>query len=361
MFFSPASFWNQRLPASARVDPDSATFVGKLTGQGKAATYGFSYQTFSVSIFFATPTTPTVSVRIDQPEAEAGTSPYWKDLETIMAAVPIPPQCRPPGPFPGDNHVVIVRRNLDGTADMWELWKFSKFEVDGPHSGGQATGCSAGWLEKAGFHCEAGAGYEDVAKSVGFFDDTSWPGIEGSRHFSASASGLPFLGGAILPAEVQRGYIPHALALAVPKAGNAKAPTFRWPASKADGASEEAEAIQQGMCFRLPAAYDLSKIADSAIRTVCTAIRDFGMYVNDSAGNVSIKCANEYTVPGSQATTNDPWKGPENKFGGKEAIWSKFPSGAGGLAEQIPWADLQVVDASYRPSAIAAGNLPPRV
>jgi|GEM_PF-2254708 len=357
MLPAPAAFWNQPLPSDAPIDAESAAFVAKLVSQGKATSYGFSYQTFSVSIFYATPTTPTYTVRIDQPEAEAGISPYWKDLETIMAAVPIPPQARPPGPFPGDNHVVIQRRNLDGTIDMWEFWKFSQFEVDGPHSGGQATGCSAAWLEKPGFHCEAGAGFKDLSKSLGYFDDTSWPGVAGGRHFSAAASGLPLLGGAITPAEMQRGYIGHALEVAVPKAGNAKSPTFRWPASKADGASSEADAIQQGMCLRLPPSFDLSTIGNAAIRTVCAAIRDFGMYVHDSAGNVTIKCANEYTVPGSQATTTDPWKGPENKYGGAGSIWSKFPSGAGGLAEQIPWEALQVVDASYRPPTIAPGIL----
>lgn len=352
MLFSRSSFWNQRLPNGTAIDPNSKEYVASLVKQGEETSYGFSYQDFSASVFYASATAQTFAVQIDQPEY--ATNPYWKDLAKIMEAVPIPPQVRPPGPFPGDNHTVIYQPSAD---KMWEFWKFSRFEVDGAHSGGQAEGTPAEILEKPGYHCEAGAGYQNVSKSVGIFDGTSWPGIEGSRHFSATASGLPLAGGAILPAEAQRLYIPHAITVAPIRAKIAKTPGFRYPASKTDGESSASFAVQEGMCFRLPPGYEPPKSMDSVIRAVCIAIRDFGMYVHDGSANVTIKCANEATIPGAQGYTTDPWKGPEAKFGGAGAIWNKFPSGAGGLAEQIPWASLEVVAESYRASEIATGSI----
>jgi len=346
--FSPTSFWNERLPAGAPLDPDSAAYVANLVKQGEDTTFGFSYRDWAATLFVASADTPLQKVTVDNQS-----NAYFNAMREAFAAVPIPPNARPAHPWPGDNPMCIWQPSSD---TYWEFWKASKYEVDGQHSGGQAEGVSAEILNAPGWHCESGAVIQNVSKNQGFFDDTSWPPVAGLNYrWSSSASGLPLLGGCLRIAEAQCLYIPHALMMAIP---TPKKTTFRYPASKTDGTSSDPTAPEEGMLFRLPAAYDLSAIGDPFVRAVCTAIRDYGLYLKDKGGSVAIQCESQATVPSSQAYGTDAWKGPEDKFGGAGAIFSKFASGKGSLGDLIPWKDLQVVDPSYRPSSIAPGLLP---
>jgi hypothetical protein len=344
MLFAPTSFWNQRLPGSAPIDPDSAAYVANLVAQTKAVAPGFEFRDFAVSVFYAAADCPTQAVTIDQKEHE---TEFWVKFAEMMSAVPIPPQARPVGPWFGDNHMVIIQPSTD---KMWEFWKMSQFEIDGPHTTGQAEGAPEELLHKPGWHCESGAAYQNVSKNQGFYDDSSWPGFTGV-HLSAVASGLPLAGGVITVAEAQRLYIPHAITATVKEAAKT---VFRWPASKTDGTTETAFAPLEGMWFRLPANYNIASVKDPFTRAVCVAIRDYGLLINDTGGAVSIKCESQATVRNSQAYTTDAWKGPENKFGSTGAIMT---SQASELAEHIPWSALEVVAESYRPSSIAPGLL----
>lgn len=343
--FSPTSFWNQRLPGNAAIDPSSAAYVENLVAQGTETSYGFSFREYATTFFVAASNCPVQAVTLDNQSNE-----FFNSMREAIKEVPIPPQARPAFPWPGDNPMCIWQPSTD---TYWEFWKASQFEVDGAHSGGQAEGVPAETLNKPGWHCESAAVVQKVSKNPGFFDDTSWPPVAGKGyHWSSSASGLFLTGGAIRPVEAQRLYIPHALQVAIP---TTRKEVFRYPASKTDGAGTATFTPQEGMCLRLPPSYDLSKIADPVMRAVCAAIRDFGMYIKDKGGSVSIQCESQATVPGSQAEGTDAWKGPEDKFGGAGAIFSKFVGGKGGLAEQIPWASLEVLAESYRAPATAPG------
>jgi hypothetical protein len=346
--FAPTSFWNQRQPAGAPLDPSSAAYVANLVKQGQETAFGFSFRDYGATLFIAAASTPLQKVTIDNQS-----NAYFDAMREAFAAVPIPPQARPAHPWPGDNPMCIYQPSTD---TYWEGWKWSQFEVDGPHSGGQAEGVSAEILNAPGWHMESGAVYLNVSKNLGFFDDASWPPVAGKNYrWSSSASGLPLMGGCLRIAEAQRLYIPHALQFAIPAVQKT---VFSYPASKTDGTSSDPTAPKEGMCFRLPATYDLSGIADPFVRAVCTAIRDFGLYLKDKGGSVAIQCESQATVPKSQAYGTDAWKGPADAFGSSGAIFTKYAGGPGSLGEMIPWKDLQVVDSSYRCSSVAPGMLP---
>jgi len=193
MFFSPTSFWNQRLPADAPIDTNSANFVSQLADVGNS--HNFNYRDWGTPIFIASATDPTVSFTIDRPSVDK--DPY-PDMATVISAVPMPSNARPVGPWPGDNHMVIYQPSSD---TLWEFWRASKYEVDGAHSDSTSAGATS--LTAAGWHCESAMGIQNVSKNQGFWDNTSWSGITG-HHFSAPASGLPLAGAVITIAEAQR-------------------------------------------------------------------------------------------------------------------------------------------------------------
>jgi hypothetical protein len=347
MFFHPECFYNHPLPSSVPIDANSASYVSNLLAQGEAFDYGANYRDWATTVFFAEKSTSTTAVTIDRNIAKGET--YWTELASILAAVPIPASARPPGPWPtGDQHMVIVDEAND---KMWEFWRTREVEVDGPAPKTQQEKVSEETLKKAGWHCQAAAGIENLSTSPGYFDSKSWGSVPASRHYSAAASGLFELGGLIRVSEAEAGLIPHALTFTA--IHNEISKNFRWPAQKTDGVSTAEFAVQEGMIFTVPAELEVESLFnDTFLKACAVAIRDYGMVINDGSGTtVAIGCENQCTVPHSESTTNDAWKGTENKFGGPGAIFSKYVGGNGGLIEQLFTTlgpHLQVVDASYR-------------
>jgi hypothetical protein len=348
MFFHPESFFNHKLPTGVPIDPNSVTLVSNLLAQGEKNAYGANFRDWAVTSFAAEKGTTAQAVTIDR-NITAGET-YWTDLATILAAVPIPASARPPGPWPtGDQHMVIVDEAND---KMWEFWRAREKEVDGPAPKTQQAGVSKETLEKKGWHCQAGAGIENLSTNPGYFDSASWKGIAASRHYSAAASGIFELGGIIRVSEAEAGLIPHAITFTA--IHNNISSKFRWPAQKTDGEKEKPElAVEEGMIFTVPASLEVEKLfTDKFLKACAVAIRDYGMVINDGSNTtVAISCENKCTVPHSETTTNDAWKGSEDKFGGPGAIFSKFVGGKGGLIEQLFTTlgpHLEVVDASYR-------------
>jgi hypothetical protein len=234
---------------------------------------------------------------------------------------------------------------------MWEFWRTREKEVDGPAPKTQQSGVNKKTLEKEGWHCQAGAGIQNLSTNPGYFDSASWEGVPASRHYSAAASGIFELGGIIRVSEAEAGLIPHALTFNAIHSKISK--SFRWPAQKTDGISEEKFAVQEGMIFTVPAELEVEGLfTDKFLKACAVAIRDHGMVINDgSETTVGLHCENQCTIPHSESTTNDAWKGSEDKFGGPGAIFSKYVGGKGGLIEQLFTTlgpHLQVVDASYR-------------
>jgi hypothetical protein len=348
MFFHPESFVNHPLPSEVPIDPHSSSYVSNLLAQGKAHEYGANYRDWATTVFFAAKGETTQAVTIDR-NIKAGET-YWTELASIDSAVPIPSAARPPGPWPtGDQHMVIVD---EANNRMWEFWRTREKEVDGPAPKTQQSGVSEEILKKEGWHCQAGAGIENLSTNPGYFDASSWKGVPASRHYSSSASGIFELAGLIRVSEAEAGLIPHVLCFTAIHTNIST--SFRWPASKTDGVSTEEFAVQEGMIFTVPAELEVESLfTDSFLKACAVAIRDYGMVIRDGSGStIALECENQCTVPHSESTTNDAWKGSENKFGGPGAIFSHYVGGPGGLIEKLFTTlgpHLQVVDASYRP------------
>jgi len=341
--FARSSFWNSRLPSNTPIDPNSASYIANIVAQGEANTFGLSYETGGATFFFAGKDQPKKKVTIDNTENQ-----FFGEMQGAFAEVPIPDLARPATPISSDSPLCIYQRSTD---TYWEFWKASQFEVDGPHTTGQALNASEETRNKPGWHCEAGAVAKEASKNPGYFVDGSWPAVNGKGyHWSSTASGLFLAGGLLKVDEARRLYIPHALQFSIP---NARKGVWRWPASKSDGLSEEAWAPHYGMCFRLPPSFDLSTVADPFMRCIARSWKEFGMYLKDKAGNVTIQCEQRSTIPGSQSKGTDAWKGPQGQFGSTGAILSKVVSGAGGLAEQLPWSHLELVAESFRPEGFS--------
>jgi hypothetical protein len=363
-WFSPHAWCNKRLPDDASLDPDSDAYCDALADRALAAriadpdhpaTHGissFNWNNYARSVFIADdPDHYTLETfTFDRPDGQISAT-----MMEAFTDVPVPVDARPAGPWPGDNHLVIYQPNdpaLPYPDTYWEAWKASQFEVDGPHSGGQATGTDPAVLNTPGWHMEYGGRIDHMSGNIGIFDNTAYKGQ--GQGWGAAATKIPLMAGCITEEEALAavagtvGAIPHGLNFSL--LFGAQWPKFRWPAQAVDGSSHNPFAPQEGMWFRLPPDYDPSGETDLFMREVVRAIRDYGMVVTDTAGAVTINMEGRATVPGAQLTNAiDIWLGTDNVTGpGHDGILKDFPTTLAGT--KIPWTEMQLLDESYRPT-----------
>jgi len=309
-----------------------------LVSQKEEYGAAISFREWALGHWYAPEDCPRQKVWVD---VKDGNRPK---LRAAFESVPIPPEMRACGPFPGDQIACLYQPSTD---EYWEFHGMQQFEVDGPRTG--VSGCST--LSEPGWHCNAGAACKSFSINPGWFREEDWPGGgDTSARWGCSGSLLFLWPHVITVAEAQRFYIPHAIRLTIP----VRQKTWRWPAQASDGESDDTTQPQPGMIFRFNPTDTLSDVTDPFLKAVCAAIRDFGWILTDGGQTVALKCESQATIRGSQAFTVDAWKGAEDKFGGSGAILSET---AAALAKKIPFSRLQVVDASYRPSSIAPGGL----
>jgi hypothetical protein len=243
--FSPASFWNKRLPANAPLDPSSRRLVRALEAQVdrevRARTGPWiNFNAYSTPVYTVGRNAPTVRVKVDV---------YSPALQRDFDAVPIPSHARVAGG--SDAHLTVYQPSTD---TLWELW-LARRAADGWHArwGGKLTG---------------------VATSPGHF-----PGA-----FGATATGLPLIGGLMRIKELQARRIDHALALAVP---NTAAGRFVWPAQRGDGRTRGRGAIPHGTHFRINPRLDLRRLNLHPLTfAMARAAQRYGIVVRDTAGVV---------------------------------------------------------------------------
>lgn len=335
---APTSFWNQRLPAERPIDAKSSTYVASLVKQTEDQTPNFETREYSLTTWTAGPEVPRKKVWLD---VKDGTLTAKREM---LESIPIPPELRPPGPFPGDNALAIYQ---PGTDEYFELYGMRFKGVDTMRTEVEVPECTT--LNEAGWHCLAAAGVKNFSKSPGYWREGDWPGVK--VNWGISGSNIFVHPGIIKIGEAQRLYIPHALRF---ETVNAQKTKFRWPAQSTDGKSESVNDPEAGMIFALPTSFKLSTIKDPFVRCVARAAQEFGIVNTDHAGNVSFKCQEERSIRESQSFTTDAWKGPEDKFGGTGAILSAAGTT---LAKEFPWSSLEVLAESYRPSEIPAGSI----
>lgn len=282
--FSPTSFWNAPLSSTAPVDPNSQAYVNDLTSQ--IAQYGAWMNTTSFS-------TPVYVVPAGQPTVRVTLDAWGPDLQQEFDAVPIPAGATAAAGT--DEHMTVWQPSTD---KMWEFWRIH--QVNGVWN--------ASW----------GGEMDNVSTNPGYFTHAGE-----STNWGATATGLPLLGGLVTIADLERGSINHALALAVPLT---EANVFSWPAQRTDGQSTAATALPEGLRFRLNPNLNIASLHLPYLDSILAhAAQTYGIVIRDTSGCVSLY-GQDPTPTGS-----NPWAAP---FDG----WSE-----GTYLSWFPWNQLQAL------------------
>jgi hypothetical protein len=284
--FSPTSVWNASLSRRAPINRQSRVLARELVSQVR--TYGSWMNTQSYS-------TPVYVVGANAQTQRVNLSTWGPDLQQAFDAVPIPADAQS---STGTDEQMTVWQ--PSTNKLWEFWKLRH----GP-DGWQAT-----W----------GGEMDNVSSSPGYFTHTGQ-----TSDWGATATGLPLLGGLVTVADLRRGRINHALAIAVVETSPRR---WAWPAQRTDGdaATSPATAIPAGTRFRLDPALNINRLHLPRIdRMLATAAQKYGIVVRDTAGAVAFY-------------GQDPTASPANPW--STAFGDRSPSNVLAL---FPWGHLKVL------------------
>lgn len=287
--FAADSVWNAPLDPGAPLHENSDRLVEELVRQVDRYGPWINTTAYSTPLIIAEADTPTQVVDL--------TATWGPNLQAAWQSVPIPADAVAAAGT--DRHLTIWQPSTD---TLWEFWRAEK------------TGES--------WRARWGARIDNVSRSPGIVAPVA------GEYWGATATSLPAIAGTVLLSEFAAGRIDHALALAIPKS---KADEFVWPALRTDGEGvpgvPAANQIPEGAHLRLPADFDLSRLAGAhpAVRMLAVAARDHGIILRDKAGAVTFYAEDPATHAG------DPYR---DVFGGAE-IWE--------VAREFPWSDLQVL------------------
>jgi hypothetical protein len=297
-FFSPSSFWNEALPANARLDPNSAEIVGafaeliaKEAEKRKRPTINTTK--WSVPIYTVPADQPTVKVTLDD------ASPA---LQLAWDAVPLPADAQPAAGT--DKHLVVWQPSTDR---LWEFWRMEQ--------------TPAGW--RAG----AGGAMQHVSSDTGTYGPEDWPGAE--AWWGASGSSLSIAGGLITLEDLERGEINHALAIAIPEVREG---AYALPAGRSDGQSTEPLALPEGAHLRLDPNLNLAALHLPRLTLMMAeAAQRYGIVVRDYAANVAFYGQDPLSIG------TEPYA---DYFEGKSSQQ---------LLASFPWSDLQLLKMELHP------------
>jgi outer membrane biosynthesis protein TonB len=302
-FFAPTSFWNERLLASAPVDPNSAAIVSalsELATSEQAAKKGPAINTkeWSVPIYTVPAGQATVRVALVNNTAAA--------LQAAWTAVPLPSNAQPAAGT--DEHLVVWQPS---TNKMWEFWGLEKPKGTWQASWGGAMG--------------------DVSSDKGVYGPEAWAGASAS--WGASASSLPIAGGLITFEDLERGVINHALAIAVP---NVREGQFASPAQRTDGASPGPTTLPEGAHLRLEPGLNLAALhLPPFTLMLAKAAQRYGIFVRDRASNIAFY--GQDPIP----LGIEPYTGSTGYFEGKSPVQ---------LLASFPWSHLEVLKMELHPA-----------
>ncbi|MDQ1485819.1 MAG: hypothetical protein QOJ62_1512 [Actinomycetota bacterium] len=297
--FSAGTVWRAQV-ASAPLAVNSSTLVGALASQVSSRFGGiaaFNVWRYNTSVYTASASTPLVDVGWDNCQRKPSVPAGLLGAGGQFTGVPIPAGAVPAAGTDAELSVYSPR-----TDQLWEFWK-ANHRADGWHA------CWGGRIDHA-------------STSSGFF----------AGGFGASASGLAISGGMVSLADVQRGSIDHALALAIVDPAPWK--IVSWPAQRSDGSSSSRSPIAEGTRFRLDPTVDVEALALTPVaKMVAKAAQKYGFIVTDKAGAVSVVAE---SGAGVKATTGtDPWN----------AIMGSTPSYQ--IMRNFPWDKLQALPRNY--------------
>ncbi len=244
MLFAPTSPWN--LPARGAADADSWRMIDNLAEAMDGRGFAINVREYAVPLFYADTSTSWVRVR--------NSTDWWEGMD-----VPVPSSAWPdPG---SDRHLAIWDLQ---TNRLFEFWCMRYSERESAWSAGYGITFDA-----------AGAGYQN-----------------GDWENSARAYGGSLVAGAIRYHEMQRGEIPHALAMAYPfTRGDAFASGGEFGiASHNDRALQPhrttRDNIPLGARLRLKESVNVAERCgnDRGCRVVGEALQRYGAFAVDTGG-----------------------------------------------------------------------------
>jgi hypothetical protein len=190
---------------------------------------------FTVPAYTAGPRTRRVRVRLTAP---------WRPRNAILG-VPLP---RNAVPDPSsDGHLAVIDR---GSGCEYDFWQFRR----------TGRGYAASW-----------------ANAINIASTGVYP-----RGYSARGSGFALLAGVVMPRELARGRIDHALLLSYPGT-RSRGPVH--PATESDGRARGPAAIPEGARLQLDPSLDLGSLGLPRYeRTIARALQVYGAIVGDTGG-----------------------------------------------------------------------------
>ena len=287
-FFAPDAFWNSPLPPDAREDPSSRAVTDQLLrhvsdGYRSGPKPTINTTSYAPPIYTVGDRQPRVRVQLDRSDAP--------ELAAAFSSVPLPDDAR--AAAGSDAELVVWQPSTD---TMWEFWQLRR---DGRE-------WRASW----------GGRLDSVSSSAGAYRPPN-------ANWGTTASSLALAGGVIMPAELRRGRIDHALAIGIPRA---RAGVYALPAQRTDGVSTCPDSVPEGARFRLDPGLDIDALGlDPPVAAIARAAQTYGIVVRDQSAAVAFYARNPLALPG------DPY--PE-LFGGK-APWD--------LLATFPWRHLRLM------------------
>ena len=259
-FFSPDSFWNQPIPADAKVDPRTDGWIKLLETEPTGENFLVNSEQWTIPVYEVDAATPVV--RIGRHALSPEEQVRWHTQRTHFGHgpgfewVPIP-QTASPDPQQ-DSHMAIVdwERNL-----VWDMWALSR-RADGS------------WQSATGMVYPADGPGVFVTEDLGVADGESV-----HFHGPSRAAGVPAIAGLILYDEVAAGEIRHKIAAASRFCAYKE---FVFPAAWTDGFTEGG--IPEGTVIQLDPGLDLTPFnLTREERIVCIALQRYGMVLVDIA------------------------------------------------------------------------------
>jgi hypothetical protein len=296
-FFSPSSFWNEPVVATAPVDPASVAVVGAFDeeiSEEERAKNGpwINTVSYSVPVYTVPADQPTVSVQLEHHSPDAALSSAWSE-------VPLPSNAQP---AVGTDGVLVVWQ--PSTNRLWEFWRLVR--------------------EGGSWYASWGGAMQNVSTGQGVYGPEVWPGAK--SWWGSSASSLSLVGGLISLEDLQHGEINHALSMAVPEV---RAGVYASPAQRDDGTSSDTLSLPEGAHLRLNPNLNLAALhLPKLTLMIAEAAQRYGIIVRDHAANVAF-----YAQDPTPTGTN-PYTGSGGYFEGK------YPRE---LLSSFPWSDLELL------------------
>jgi len=252
--FSDDSIWNTKIPANAKIHPNSDKMIAHLksSSYSDGGHFSINIYSWSVPVYDAYADTPRVTIYRDDG------SVYYTNVPMPKGAQADPQEDRHMCVVDWDNKVEWDFFNLRWEANQWRAHLCRPWDLYGS-------------------------------------------GVNPNRVWGCRGSSVPLLAGLIRPEEIEAGVIPHALVFAywLPRRGWKVYP----PAATTDGKSDDIYAIREGARIQLDPNLNLDTIPGltRAGKIIAKCMQDYGIICVDCAGGIPLYAEN----PLGRET--DPW------------------------------------------------------